>query len=217
MTTNVQIMKTKAEKAFAEHFDAVADRLPSGAGTLADRRLAMARFDELGLPHRRIEAWKYTDLRNALGSVDAPAVGSAPSVTAADVDAALGVLAGLDTYRAVFVNGRHDAGLSRLPSSDGVEIGPIVADADLDDVLADESIVALNTAFVTDGLAIKLADGASLDSRCQFAGLDAGLFGVVNRYRHRTPESLDIDLAAARAVGPRRRDECAGTQRRTVE
>ncbi len=187
-------MKTKAEKAFAEHFESVADSLPSEAGKLADRRSAMARFDQLGLPHRRIEAWKYTDLRNALGGVDAPAVGSASSVAAADVDAALGGLAGLDTHRAVFVNGRHDARLSRLPSSDGVEIGPIAADADLDDVLADESIVALNTAFVTDGLAIKLADGVSLDKPLMIVSVRAGETDLLVTTRH------DISVGANAAL-----------------
>ncbi len=30
------------------------------------RTEAMRRFGALGLPHRRIEAWKYTDLRNLM-------------------------------------------------------------------------------------------------------------------------------------------------------
>jgi len=39
------------------------DRLP-GAGKVADsRRQAFEAWERAGLPHRRIEDWKYTDLR----------------------------------------------------------------------------------------------------------------------------------------------------------
>ena len=194
MTTNVQIMKTKAEKAFAEHFASVAETLPNDAVKLDARRAAMVRFDELGLPHRRIEAWKYTDLRNALGVVDAPAVGEAPEVAAADLDAALGVLAELDTYRAVFVNGRQDESLSRLPSTSGVEIGPLAAASSLDEALADESIVALNTAFMTGGLAIKIADGVALDKPLMIISVRAGGSDMLVTTRH------DVSVGAQSAL-----------------
>lgn len=184
MTANVQIMKTKAEKAFAEHFASVADALPGDAAPLDARRAAMARFDELGLPHRRIEAWKYTDLRNAMATVDAPAVGAPPKVAAADLDAALGALAALDVYRAVFVNGRLDRDLSQLPSGDGIDIGPIAAEPLTDDALADESIVALNTAFVTDGLAIRLGDGAAPDKPLMIVSARAGGEDILVTTRH---------------------------------
>lgn len=184
MATNLKIMKTKAEKSLAEHFASVADALPPEAVVLADRQAAMARFDELGLPHRRIEAWKYTDLRNALREVNAPAVGDAPEVSATDLDAALGDLAGLDVYRAVFVNGRRDASLSRLPSMAGVEITPVVGAPALDEALKDESIVALNTAFSTGGLAIKIADGAALDKPLMIVSVRSGGSDLLITTRH---------------------------------
>ncbi|MFT5509640.1 MAG: Fe-S cluster assembly protein SufD [Hyphomicrobiaceae bacterium] len=183
MTTNVEIMKTKAEKAFAEHFASVSGSLPSDAVALDARQAAMSRFDELGLPHRRIESWKYTDLRNAL-TVDVPAVGDATAVSAADLDAALGPLAGLDTYRAVFVNGRLDEGLSTLPSMTGVEIGSSSGAPAMDDALAAESIVALNTAFVTGGLAIKIADGVAVDKPLMIVSARAGGSDLLVTTRH---------------------------------
>jgi Fe-S cluster assembly protein SufD len=183
MTSNVEIMKTKAEKAYADHFASVADALPE-AVALDARRDAMARFDEMGLPHRRIEAWKYTDLRNALGGVSAPAVGKASQVSETDLTAGLGPLAALDVYRAVFVDGALDESLSRLPEITGAEIVRVSGAPTLDEALADEAIVALNTAFVTDGLAIKIGDGVVLDKPLMIVSVHADGSGLLVTTRH---------------------------------
>ena len=62
----LHITKTKAEQQLAVQFEAVAAKLP-GVGWMRDaRRRSFGQFIALGLPHRRIEAWKYTDLRNKL-------------------------------------------------------------------------------------------------------------------------------------------------------
>ncbi|MFY0613898.1 MAG: Fe-S cluster assembly protein SufD [Hyphomicrobiaceae bacterium] len=184
MTTNVEIIKTKAEKAFVEHFASVAESLPNAAAMPDARRAAMARFDEMGLPHRRIEAWKYTDLRNALREVNDPAVGSAPAVSSQDLEKALAHLAGLDVYRAVFVNGRRDESLSNLPSDAGVEVKAVAGAPLLDDALQDESIVALNTAFVTDGLSIKIGEGVELDKPLMIVSARAGGRDMLVTTRH---------------------------------
>src|ERR1700749_4352535 len=60
---NVAIMKTKAEQAIAESFEAVAEKLPGNAAVKARRTQAIGVYGGLGLPHRRVEEWKYTDLR----------------------------------------------------------------------------------------------------------------------------------------------------------
>ena len=194
MSANVEIMKTKAEKAFADHFASVAEALPGQAMALDARRAAMARFSELGLPHRRIEAWKYTDLRNALGRVDAPAIGDAPTLTGAEIDAALGPLHTIDAYRSVFVNGRFAPGHSSLPAIPGVEIAPISSDPDADEVLPQEAIVALNTAFVTDGLAIKVGCGVAVDKPLMIVSVCAGGRDALVTTRH------DIKLAATASL-----------------
>jgi Fe-S cluster assembly protein SufD len=58
MTTSVTPLKTAAELEIAKLFGAAR---PAGAEAL--RHSAFARVEEAGLPHRRIEAWHYTDLR----------------------------------------------------------------------------------------------------------------------------------------------------------
>jgi len=183
MASNLEIMKTSAEKAFIEHFALVAEALPT-AVALDARRDAMARFDEMGLPHRRIESWKYTDLRNALGNVSAPATGSASQVSEAELVAGLGPLAGLDVYRAVFVDGSLDDGLTTLPVVDGVQIERVTGAPLLDETLADEAIVALNTAFVTDGLAIKIGDGVALDKPLMIVSVQGSDSGLLVTTRH---------------------------------
>ena len=89
-------------------------RAETACATCASVRIG--RFEALGLPHRRIEAWKYTDLRNAMKVALPPAVGDDTEVTEADVAAALGPLADIAADRAVFVNGAYRPDLSQLAS-----------------------------------------------------------------------------------------------------
>jgi Fe-S cluster assembly protein SufD len=60
---NVVLAKTDSGRALGEAFAIARPRLP-GTGKMADkRRQAFEAYERVGLPHRRIEDWKYTDLR----------------------------------------------------------------------------------------------------------------------------------------------------------
>ncbi|MBX3494564.1 MAG: Fe-S cluster assembly protein SufD, partial [Parvibaculum sp.] len=60
-------MNDKAAQSFAEAYERERPALPGADGWLARRRdAALKSFVEAGLPHRRLEEWKYTDLRQAL-------------------------------------------------------------------------------------------------------------------------------------------------------
>jgi Fe-S cluster assembly protein SufD len=171
-TMNVAVLKTKAEQALSEGFAGVADALPGGADVAAEREAALGRFSALGLPHRRIEAWKYTDLRTILKDVLPPAVGPAPQVALADLDAALGPFAKLDATRIVFVDGAISP-LSERMSVDGMALVPLSsALAEKESGTAshllrlngrdDDAVLALNAAYVTDGAVVAIAKGAKL-------------------------------------------------------
>ena len=57
---------TKTEgvgRAMADQFASVLPRLPGTKSIAAIRTRALESFAREGLPHRRIEDWKYTDLR----------------------------------------------------------------------------------------------------------------------------------------------------------
>ena len=62
MNAELRSVKTNAEQALAEAYQASKARLPGDRKVAALRDTAAARFDALGLPNRRVEEWKYTDL-----------------------------------------------------------------------------------------------------------------------------------------------------------
>ncbi len=68
--TNVTPIRTPAEQAILKAFEGALPRLP---GLKAEREAAAAAFAAQGLPHRRVEAWKYTDLRGAMREAAEPA------------------------------------------------------------------------------------------------------------------------------------------------
>jgi len=63
MNVEVRAMKTSAEQALAAAYAAARGTLPGKGAVAKLREAAFARFDVAGLPHRRVEEWKYTDLR----------------------------------------------------------------------------------------------------------------------------------------------------------
>jgi Fe-S cluster assembly protein SufD len=135
------------------------------------RREALDRFAEIGFPTARDEDWKYTNVapieRRAF-RVSSPASGG---LDAARADA----LALAGTHRLVFVDGRYDARLSRVPSqSAGVTLrslaGALADDAQaLAPLFAPDAATlangfdALNAAFWTDGAHIDVAAGTAVD------------------------------------------------------
>jgi Fe-S cluster assembly protein SufD len=173
----VAVARTKAEQTYSEMFEAAAGKLPGGRAIADARKAAIGAFAGLGLPHRRIEEWKYTDLRAALREAFSPSLGSGAQVDERALEAALGpALASLDAVRLVFLDGAFAPALSRLdseqgktyhfdPLARGLEQGfdwltALVRQADGPKATA---VVALNTAFMTDGALLRVADGARLE------------------------------------------------------
>jgi Fe-S cluster assembly protein SufD len=167
---NVAVLKSKAEQALSEAFSAAAAELP-GTPEIRQLRLdAIGRFGALGLPHRRVEAWKYTDLRNIMKEV-LPAAAKAPPLKPADVDAALGPLASVDAHRVVFVDGRYAPDLSVLVADEDVSVASLATLLESDTSAAelldasgrdDDAILALNTAYSADGAVIDITPLAAL-------------------------------------------------------
>ena len=69
MNAPVVNARTPAETALFETFDAALASLPGGAGVRQLREAAFGAFRAAGLPHRRVEAWHYTDLRALMRDV----------------------------------------------------------------------------------------------------------------------------------------------------
>lgn len=170
------VTRTKAEDELARQFAHVAPDLPGGDWVPSARAEAMKAFGMSGLPHRRIEEWKYTDLRSRLKSAYAPAASSNRPIDKKLLVAALGeTLADLACIRLVLLNGRFVAKL--LPDEAGAPKGwsfSSLADAleqpadpwmqsSFDAAGASSAPVrALNAAFVSDGIVLTIEPGAAI-------------------------------------------------------
>jgi Fe-S cluster assembly protein SufD len=168
---NVALAKTGTERAPSDIFAIARDRLP-GAGKIAEaRRQAFEAYERAGLPHRRIEEWKYTDLRVLMREVLPPA----PEPDAAALKrgaAALKLHAIAGVRRLVLVDGvfapklsdtaHLDKGLNIRALREVLEAGDSALQAQLFAPETSDAMVALNSAMMTDGVVIEVADGAAL-------------------------------------------------------
>src|SRR5919202_4641032 len=105
MSVNARV-ETKAEQALVHAYGEVKSALPGGPWARELRDEAIAAFAASGLPHRRLETWKWTDLRALMREAPPPA--ARPEAQAP----ALRALAGLNAHRLVFVNGFFAPALS---------------------------------------------------------------------------------------------------------
>ena len=188
MDLSVTQFRTKAEQAYLDQFAASEKALPGARDAWVSelRRKAIEAYGKLGLPHRRIEAWKYTDLRTALTEAYAPVRVTGLPIDAADVKKALGErVATLPAYRLVIVEGELRADLSDLAGlkAAGVEALSLAQALEkpagwLKEALGtvnprdDDPVFALNTAFMTGGVALRLPDGLTLDKPIHIINLD---------------------------------------------
>jgi Fe-S cluster assembly protein SufD len=172
VNAEVRPLKTAAESALAASFAAAKGVLPGGTAVAALRAEAFQRFERAGLPSRRVEDWKYTDMRAAMR--EALPLARAPDAAAkARVAAAGALVAELEARRIVFVDGAFVAELSDLADLEpGLTIGSMAAALAAGDPMiaahlgkvapSDDVALALNTAFMGDGAVIAVAAGATL-------------------------------------------------------
>ena len=182
-----------------------ADTLPGNAAVRALRDAAIAGFAAKGLPNRRVEEWKYTDLRRLMSEAYAPAQ-SQPGVTASMLDAALGELARIDAVKLVFVNGALQPGLSDIGGlAKGAELSSLadVLEAPPEWLLAvlgkvnppDGDIVSqLNTAFMTGGVVLRLGAGVKLERPVHLILVSAGEQPVASSLRNLVVLEMGAEL-----------------------
>lgn len=169
---NVAVAKTNNAQAVADIFAVARDRLPGKGAVTSARQKAFETFQRIGLPHRRLEDWKYTDLRVAMREV--PPLAAAPD--AASLSQAVAVLklhAVNGTQLLVLVDGTFAPDLSNIAKlekgvavrslRDVLESGDAATQSRLTASAASaDPMVALNTALMTDGVVVEIADGVEL-------------------------------------------------------
>ena len=168
---NVAVAKNETGRALSDAFAIARNRLP-GTGKVADiRQRAFEAYERAGLPHRRIEDWKYTDLRMMMREILPPAAEpDAAALKRAGAALKLHAIAGV--RRLVLVDGvfapklsetdNLERGLRVRTLREVLETGDTALHAQLFAPDSSDSMVALNSAMMTDGLVIEVADGAVL-------------------------------------------------------
>jgi Fe-S cluster assembly protein SufD len=169
MNAEIRQIKTAAEQGLADAFSRVRGSLPGAGAVAAMRDKAFSDFEARGLPHRRVEEWKYTDLRALMRDAKPLAVppDAAARQRAASVDSLVG---DIDRRRIVFVDGVFvpdlsdlaglESGLTIRPMAEALAQGDPLVAAHLDkSAVNDDVALALNTAFMGDGAVIRIAEG----------------------------------------------------------
>ncbi len=143
----------------------------TGAGPLRDlRRAAAERFAERGLPHRRVEAYKYTDLKKLVREVPPIAVRPDDGTAAAALghtpgwdDAARCRLVLVDGYFVAALSDEVPEGVSVAALAEALATGhPLVERIGTIAGPVDDPAIGLNTAFMQDGVLIEIAAGATV-------------------------------------------------------
>jgi Fe-S cluster assembly protein SufD len=172
VNAGVTIIKTAAETALAQTFSQARTRLPGDGAIAAQRDAAFDVFAKEGLPHRRVEEWKYTDLRALMR--DAKPLASPPDAAAkAAAKTAGALLRDIEARRFVFVDGAFvaelsdianlEAGLTLRSLADALSGNDPALTAHLGKLAPGSDVaVALNTALMGDGAVIRIAAGSTI-------------------------------------------------------
>ncbi len=178
MNAEIRAIKTQAEQGLATAFAAARATLPGKGAVAALREDAFKRFEATGLPHRRVEEWKYTDLR-ALMRDAKPLAGPADIRKPADLSS---ILPGIDATLATIVNGRYAPEWSDAKAND-----PGITMLELFEFLAEDltyrpgqvpgsndTAAVLNTAFMSGGVGIRVKRGAAAAKPIHIAHVFSG-------------------------------------------
>src|SRR3954452_7935594 len=167
---NLALAKTDT-RPNGETFAAVRDRLPGTGQVIEKRRQAFEAFERAGLPHRRIEDWKYTDLRALMREV-LPLAAAPDAAALGRAEAALKLHTIQGARKLVLVDGVFAPTLSDLAEPEqGLRIRSLrevleAGDAELQAQLLAAGnanpMLALNSAMMTDGVVIDVAEGCVL-------------------------------------------------------
>jgi Fe-S cluster assembly protein SufD len=167
---NVALAKVETGHALSDAFTGARPRLPGTGKVSGLREQAYAAYESIGLPHRRIEDWKYTDLRVLMRTVlplaatpDAAALsraGEALQLHAIDGVRKLVLVDGVFAPKLSDL-GKLDKGLIIRTLREVLESNEPALHARLFALDNANPMQALNSAMMTDGLVITVADGVT--------------------------------------------------------
>jgi Fe-S cluster assembly protein SufD len=184
MNAGIRPIRTQAELGLVDVYTTSRQGLPGGSDVAAVRAAAFNHFTLAGLPHPRIEAWRYTDLRRLMR--DAKPLAAPPDAKAkATAHDAGSMFAALGFRRLVILNGSFATDMSDLGDLEpGLTIRPMAEALALDEPLlsqglgitvpADDPALALNTALAGDGVVIAVSPGATIERPIHLVFVNTG-------------------------------------------
>jgi len=183
--------KTTTRDAHLQAFGALAPELPGRGINWLDtlRHDALRRFEDAGIPHRGLEAWKFTGLDVLAKHTFAPAQAAA----AADPRSDFGP--GDCAAKLVFVDGRFSESLSQRPTlAAGITVTTLATALHETPGLMEGHFSAtdsaagalwdLNAAFMADGAVVRLDAGAKLDKPVSLVFLSSGAEDCASHVRN---------------------------------
>lgn len=167
------------------------DSLTAGFDGSPARRAALDALLRDGLPHARVEAWKYTSLR----ALERRSFVASDAIQKLDTD----LLTGIPAPRLVFVNGQFDAASSDFAApAAGVSID--IIDVPVDDAAelpADAPFARLNAVLAHTGIAIRIEANAEASAPIHIVCIGTPLAAdAAWHLRHR----IEVDVGSSCTV-----------------
>lgn len=186
----LQTVKSPVDEALSSLIAAQQVVLPGTAGFSRKRAAASAQFASAGLPNKRVEAWKYSDLKRAMPAdiaLIAPLEGN-------DVEGRLTqtrIFTSVERARLIIINGVFRADLSDMALLDGKLSVRTVADSlrdgtfvlDDPEIASQDMALALNTALLQDGVVLEIADNVELETPIEIRNVMIGTGLATTRNR----------------------------------
>ena len=186
----VATMTREPDTRLLERYDEAVAALPDAPDWLkAVRSEGLEAFRRVGLPHAKVERWKYTQINDLVGAAPIPAA-LAPHIAPDAIPT--GALEVSDAVRIVLVNGRFAPALSNLSDlPKGLTVASLAGEIARGEVdlaehvakitrriadLEDYPFLALNSAHADDGAVVRIAAGALIERPIHliFVGASAG-------------------------------------------
>jgi Fe-S cluster assembly protein SufD len=185
MAADLAIVRSPAEEAIVARYPGFRAQQAHWGGA-AVARLRDAAFDTLkarGLPNRRVEEWKYTDLRALMRESPEPSGAPSKELVAA-AEKLSPAIALEDAKRILFVNGRSTFTGRADPARDGFDYLSLAQDSAMPPSVTaalarerdylDNAAVALNSAFMTDTVVLHVRAGTKVPQPLHLAFRELG-------------------------------------------
>ncbi|PLW77443.1 Fe-S cluster assembly protein SufD [Cohaesibacter celericrescens] len=178
---SLSVVKMPSDEALEIVLKNAQSDLPGDSDFASLRASAIAQFESAGLPNKRVEEWKYSDLKRIM-PVDLALAGPVDEAAIAERLAKARMLNDVDRARLVLVNGTYRADLSDLDAiSDQVSIRSVSEALQSGSFILDDPAIAkgdialsLNTALLQDGVMIDVAQGATIKMPIEICNIMLG-------------------------------------------